>query len=100
MSVKEEAEEGQGWHWRNSMKPVRFFMFDARAGFFVVLLLVHARLWTFLLLMTVLAVFYILERKGLSFDCALRAFRVWIVGPARPAWIFTRRRNLTDTGSR
>lgn len=95
-----EEEEVQAWHWRNSMKPVRFFMFDARAGFFVVLLLVHARLWTLTLLLTVLAAFYILERKGLSFACALRAFRVWIVGPARPAWIWTRRRKLTDTGSR
>lgn len=98
--AEEQQEEGHTWHWRNTMKPVRFFMFDARAGFFVVLLLVHARLWTFFLLLMVLAFFYILERKGLSFSAALRAMRVWVIGPARPAWIWTRRRKLRDTGSR
>ena len=38
------------WHWRNSMKPVRFFNFDGRAGFFLVLFIVHARLSTLILL--------------------------------------------------
>lgn len=95
-----EEQQEQGWHWRNTMKPVRFFIFDARAGFFVVLVLVHARMWTLTLLLLVLAVFYILERKGLSFANALRAMRVWLIGPVRPAWIWTRRRKLTDTGSR
>lgn len=98
--AQEEENEAPAWHWRNTMKPVRFFIFDARAGFFVILLLVHARLWTLSLLITVLSVFYILERKGLSFAAALRAMRVWILGPTRPAWIWTRRRKLRDTGSR
>lgn len=93
------STEQQGWHWRNTMKIVRFFNFDARAGFFVVLLLVHARLWTLGLLITVLMVFWILERKGLTFMAALRSLRVWVLGPYRPAWIWTRRRKLRDTGS-
>lgn len=88
------------WHWRNTQKPVRFFMFDARAGFFVVLLLVHFRIWTLALLLTVLVVFWLLERKGLHFAAALRAVRFWLVGKYRPAWIWTRRRKLLDTGSR
>lgn len=87
------------WHWRNSMKPVRFFQFDARAGFFVVLVLVHARLWTLMLMLSILIFFWILERKGLSFSAALRSFRFWLVGAYRPAWIWTRRRRLRDTGS-
>lgn len=97
--MSDESGQQQQWHWRNTMKPVRFFQFDARAGFFVVLLLVHARLWTLCLLIGVFLVFYLLERKGLSFSSALRAFRVWIIGPYRPAWIWTRRRKLLDTGS-
>ncbi len=88
------------FHWRNTMKPVRFFAFDARAGFFVVLLLMHARLWTLLLLIAVFLLFWMLERKGLSFASALRAARLWLVGKYRPAWIWTRRRKLLDTGSR
>ena len=87
------------WHWRNTMKVVRFFNFDARAGFFLVLVLVHARTWTFCLLIIVMSGFYILERKGLTFPSALRAFRVWMIGPDRPAWLFTRRNKLDDTGS-
>lgn len=89
----------ENWHWRNTMKVVRFFNFDARAGFFLVLVLVHARLWTFLTLIGVMMVFYLLERKGLTFPAAMRALRVWIIGPERPAWIMTRRNKLTDTGS-
>jgi intracellular multiplication protein IcmT len=87
------------WHWRNTMKPVRFFMFDGRAGFFLILFIVHARKSTLFMLAVVFGYFWILERKGLSFSAALRATRVWIVGKERPAWIFTRRRKLTDTGS-
>ena len=74
--MSQAENEARGWHWRNTMKPVRFFQFDARAGFFVVLLLVHFRTWTFVLLLTVLMIFYLLERKGLSFSAALRALRL------------------------
>lgn len=87
------------WHWRNTMKPVRFFQFDARASFFLILMLVHARLWTLYLLIAVNLLFWLLERKGLSFASAMRAFRLWIVGNYRPAWVFSRRRKLLDTGS-
>lgn len=88
-----------GWHWRNTMKTVRFFQFDARAGLFVALLLVHFRIWTLLLLITMLMAFYMLERKGLSFPSALRSIRVWLIGTKRPGWIWLRRRKLQDTGS-
>ncbi len=88
-----------GWHWRNTMKTVRFFIFDARAGFFVVLVLVHARAWTLGLAVCVMTVFYLLERRNLSFPAAIRAGRVWLIGSRRPAWIYTRRRKLHDSGS-
>ena len=87
------------WHWRNTMKPVRFFQFDARAAFFILLVLVHARLWTFALMICVNIIFWILERKGLSFASALRAFRLWLGGSHRPAWMYSRRRKFLDTGS-
>ena len=94
------AEENvRTWHWRNTMKPVRFFQFDVRAGFFIILVLVHARLWTFALMLVVNLIFWILERKGLSFAAALRSVRLWLVGPYRPAWIYNRRRAFLDTGS-
>lgn len=93
------VDTGKSWHWRNTQKTVRFFIFDARAGFFVVLVLVHARLWTLGLAVIVMTIFYLLERRSLSFPAALRALRVWLIGPRRPGWIFSRRRKLLDTGS-
>ena len=94
-----KTPEDRSWHWRNTMKPVRFFHFDARAGIFLVLVLVHARLWTFTLFITFTTIFWLLERKGLSFAVAMRAARVWVLGPYRPAWIKHKRRKFLDTGS-
>lgn len=91
--------EVRSWHWRNTMKPVRFFQFDARSAIFLMLVLVHARLWTLELMTVVMVIFWLLERKGLSYAAALRALRVWFTGYYRPAWIYTRRRKMLDTGS-
>ena len=93
-------EEVETWHWRNTMKTVRFFQFDARAGVFAVLLLLHFRIWTLVLFVFMLFVFLMLERKGLTFPAALRAGRLWLIGKRRPGWIWTRRRKLLDTGSK
>jgi intracellular multiplication protein IcmT len=91
--------EARRWHWRNTMKPVRFFQFDARSVAFAMLFLMHIRLWTLETLVVVNCIFWILERKGLSFAAALRALRVWFTGRYRPAWVYTRRRKMIDTGS-
>ncbi len=81
------------------MKTVRYFKFDARSAFIHILKLLHASLWTLNLLIVVMTLFWVLERKGLSFPAALRALRVWLIGPHRPGWIFSRRRKLHDSGS-
>ncbi len=98
--AKEKNEEeyvNVGWHWRNSQKTPRFWRFDARAGGFILLVLFMPRRWTFMLFIIVQALFWILERKGLTFSSAIRAFRVWIVGPKRPALIWSSRRKLSET---
>ncbi|MFH1158400.1 MAG: IcmT/TraK family protein [Pseudomonadota bacterium] len=97
--MAENEEDGARWHWRNTMKPARFFILDGRAVFFVALFLVHARLWTIYLLIGVAVIFWILERRGLSFASALRALRLWFIGANRPAWIYSRRRTFLDSGS-
>ena len=97
--MMEDEDDGERWHWRNTMKPARFFMLDGRAVFFVILFLVHARPWTIYLLISVAIVLWILERRGLSFAAALRSVRVWFIGAYRPAWIYTRRRTFQDNGS-
>ena len=88
-----------GWHWRNTMKPARFFAVDARAVFFWALVLVHFRTWTIFLAFTVTIVFILLERRGLTFSAALRAFRRWFIGQYRPGVVWSARRKYKDTGS-
>lgn len=95
-----QAEEGViTWHWRNTMKPVRFFKFDARAGATLLLVLVHVATWTLTVAILVNTLFWILERKGLTLPSAIRAFRCWVFGNYRPPFLWTVRRKLHDSGS-
>jgi intracellular multiplication protein IcmT len=72
-------------HWRNTQKPPRFFALDARAFIAILIFLIYARIWTFLLALAFMLLFWILERRGLTFEASLRAFRSWILGRNRPA---------------
>ena len=71
-------------YWRDSQRPTRFFMFDAKASFAVVLWLFHARMWTFITALLIMLGFWVLERKGLNFTTALRTFRSFLIGQNRP----------------
>jgi len=84
------------WHWRDTMRPARFFMFDARSAMLIVMLLVHPRMYTFAFFVTVMFFFYMLERVGLTFESALRRIRSWLAGNERPALIWTSRRRMID----
>ena len=88
-AIKEidNIQEKLNWHWRNSMRPARFFGVDARAAIPFLVLLVYFRPVTlFITIMTVL-VFQFLEKKGLTFPAALRNLRAWIVGVNRPGYL-------------
>ncbi len=85
-------------HWRNTQKPARFFLVDARAAFAVFLFLIHARLWTFTLAIIVMLIFWAMEQRGLTFEASLRSIRCWILGSRRPATLSTRQRYWTDFG--
>ena len=100
MSVAAEDTEieRQHWHWRTSMRPVRFFNLDARAALPFFILLFHFRITTLVLTVFITIIFHVLEHFGLPFPCALRSLRVWIVGYNRPAWVSARHRKLKDFG--
>lgn len=85
-------------HWRNTARPVRFFNIDYRAGIFVFVFLMHIRLWTFILMLLVMLVLWIMERRGLTFTLALRRLRVWFLGPVRPALARLHHRTFYDNG--
>jgi intracellular multiplication protein IcmT len=72
-------------HWRNTQKPVRFFFLDARSFLAILFFMVYAKMWTLGLAIVVMFLFWFFERRGLTFESALRAFRSWILGTNRPA---------------
>ena len=85
-------------HWRYTQKPARFFMLDARAFAAIMLFIVHISLWTFLIAIFTMFVFWLFERRGLTFEAALRAMRSWFVGRRRPAMVRGKRRHWVDFG--
>lgn len=94
----ENIQEQLNWHWRNNMRPVRFFMFDSRASICFLVLLVYARPVTFLLTFIITTAFYYLEKKGLTTPSAVRAFRQWIVGKRRPGLPSAQHKKMIDYG--
>lgn len=83
-------------NWRNTMKPVRFAMLDARAGFVLLLTLLHLRPWTLVTAMITTFIFHIAEKNGLTFYAALRTVRRLFVGPMRPRIIWTQNTKMVD----
>ncbi len=94
----DNIQEKLNWHWRNSMRTVRFLAFDARAAMPIPLLLIYARLSTLLLTIASLLFFRYLERKGLTLPAALRNFRSWLVGNYRPGLVGAQRKKFLDYG--
>ncbi len=94
----ENIQEKLNWHWRNNMRPVRFFMLDARASLPFIVLLVYARLWTLVLTILITIVFWLLEKRGLTTPAAMRSLRVWLIGYDRPGYPGALRKKLRDYG--
>lgn len=94
----EVIQEKMNWHWRNSMRPVRFLAFDGRAALPLPLLLLHARWSTLILTIVTLLIFRFLEQRGLTFPAALRNLRSWLVGQDRPGWVSAQKRKFQDFG--
>ncbi len=92
----QQAQEQLNWHWRNSMRPVLFFNLDARAVLPLCALLFYARLVTLFLACSIIAIFYVVQKMGLTFPSALRKLRGVITGPLRPALNAMRRRRFIE----
>jgi len=86
------------WHWRNTMKPVRFFALDARAVIPLLFCFFPFHVWKLFIAVPFIFLFLWLERRGLTFPAALRAMRAWLVGKKRPAFVNAERRSMTDFG--
>jgi intracellular multiplication protein IcmT len=97
-STDDTLEEKAHWHWRNSMRPARFFNLDARAAIPYMILLFFFRPVTVFLCFVTTAVFLAMEKRGLSFPAALRSFRLYLSGDNRPGLYLYAHRKLKDYG--
>jgi intracellular multiplication protein IcmT len=78
-----------GSHWRDSARPVKFFIVDAQAGFPILLFLVHIRMWTLVLAVIAMLFFTLLNRFGFSVIVFARLLRSVAAGNrkiAKPWW--------------
>jgi len=72
-------------HWRDSARPARFFMVDARAAFPFLIFILHIRMWTFVSACVAMIFFWILEKYGFSVPVFARLVRTWMAGPRKIA---------------
>ncbi|MBB4000098.1 IcmT/TraK family protein [Aureimonas pseudogalii] len=95
---KDDGLFGKPIEWRYTMKNPRLAIFDARLIFFVVLLFLHLRVWTALLLFIGILLFWAMERYGYRFSSSIRGIRARLAGPIRPARPLSRYRHAIDFG--
>lgn len=98
MKELENLEAKMNWHWRDTMRTVRFMGFDARVAFLVPLWLIYLRWSTIILSFLVFYTFKFLENKGLTFPAALRALRCWVLGSDRPGQLGVHKHKFVDYG--
>ena len=72
-------------HWRDSARSVKFFIWDGKTAFPMVLFLMHIRLWTFILALITMLFFTVLNRYGFNIMVFARWFRGVIAGPRKVA---------------
>lgn len=76
-------------HWRDSARPARFFVIDARAVFPFLLFLLHIQWWTFWLALVCIIFFMAIEHYGFTVPVFFRWLRTVLAGPRRlskPWW--------------
>jgi intracellular multiplication protein IcmT len=93
-----DIKEQLNWHWRNTMRPVRFLAFDVKAIIPFCVLLFYARLSSLIFAILVTVFFHILEKKGLTFEAALRTTRIFMFGQKRYGLPKVFYRRLKDFG--
>ena len=83
--------------WRDSMRPVRFYLIDARLLVLLVLWLFIPTWWTTAAVVLAVAALRVAEARGYRLHAALRAVRAWSAGK-RAALHARRARRFVDFG--
>lgn len=77
-------------HWRDSARSPRLFFMDAYAAFPLLFFILHIRFWSFIVCISAIAFFVILEKFGFTVPVFKRWIRVFFAGnyrDARPWWV-------------
>lgn len=83
--------------WRDTMRPARFLVFDARLIVAVALMLFHIRIWTIAVLLTTAGLLFFFEKwLGLDVPNIVRWVRAKFSGRLRPARRRMDRRSMVD----
>ncbi|OGT52830.1 MAG: phosphoesterase [Gammaproteobacteria bacterium RIFCSPHIGHO2_12_FULL_41_15] len=72
-------------HWRDSARSVRFFIWDGKTAFPMLLFLLHIQWWTLIVAVITMLFFTLLNRYGFSIDVFGRWFRSVIAGSRKIA---------------
>lgn len=76
-------------HWRDSARSIRFFIWDGKAAFPMLLFLLHMRIWTLVLAVAAMMFFTLLNRYGFTPVVFFRYLRNLASGRrkiSRPWW--------------
>ena len=84
-------------HWRDTMRPVRFYLIDARLLVLLVLWLFVPTWWTAVAAVLAVTALRVAEARGYRLHAALRRVRAWSAG-RRPALHAGRGRRFVDFG--
>jgi len=79
------AQPTENAHWRDSAKAAKFFFVDAEAAFPIFLFLIHIKVWSLILAITIMMFFTLLNRFGYSVAVFLRIFRSALAGSRKVA---------------
>ena len=83
--------------WRDTMRPVRFYLIDARLLVLLVLWLFVPTWWTTVAAVLAVTALRVAEARGYRLHAALRAVRAWSAGK-RAALHARRARRFVDFG--
>lgn len=83
-------------NWRYASRTIKFWKFDYRIFFFLIIFLLHMRLYTLYLILAVAVFLYIIEVKySYTLVSVFRRLSCFIAGKYKPS-VSERRRNRTD----
>lgn len=77
-------------HWRDSARSIRFFIWDGKAAFPMLIFILYMRLWTLIVAVATMMFFSILNRYGFTPMVFLRWLRSFIAGRRKmaiPPWM-------------